>query len=189
MRFGHCRTGAPRGRWQRLPRVLSGWRIMVIQALLASALTVPLSMAHTSSAAAPGAATPELVLSSSSGLELLRLNLAIEARWTLAWRHSVSGTPVSDTFEWRDGSILLIEHRTQHLDIAGLGLTPGRGRVEEDGTGGFVVLGIDEPIYGNVHHLIIGSERTEMVLLHHGHTYPLSDTLAGVRVRIEVSAP
>lgn len=176
MRFGSDRTRAARGRWRRLPRAFA--------LLLALLLLAPPALG-----ADPGERSWELVLRRSSGEELLRVALGEEARWTIAWRHSVSGSPVSDTFEWRDGTLYLVEHATLHLDIAGLGLTPGRGTLEEAPGGGFVIRNIFEPIHGNVHHFIIGSERTDMVLVHRDRSYPLSAHLPGVRARIEVEGP
>jgi hypothetical protein len=140
-------------------------------------------------AEAAGEPGPWLRVIAGDGSLLLSISLASDPSWTLAWPHSVTGTPVSDTFRWHEGRMLLTEHRTRHLDIAGLGLTPGRGEVRGDDQGGFVIAGINEPLPGNVHRIIIGSSLAPTTLWHAGIAYPLSASHAGVRARLEVSLP
>jgi hypothetical protein len=125
----------------------------------------------------------------ADGTPLYAIALNNEPTWTLRWLHSVANTPVSDTFAWRNGTMLLTDHRTEHLDIAGLGYTPGRGELRDDGKGGHWVANIDEAIPGNTHRFIIGSAGTNMALVHGGRVYPLSTRYPGARARIEVTQP
>ena len=83
----------------------------------------------------------------------------------------------------------LTDHRTPYLDIAGLGHTPGRGELRDDGEGGFWIAGIDLRLAGDVHRFIIGSAHAPTQLLHAGRVHDLSASHPGVRARIEVIEP
>jgi len=173
MRFGLHRT----------PQVAGGRPLRLPLGLLGVALSLTLT------AAAAGEPGPWLRVITSDGTLVLSISLAAHPSWSLTWPHSVTGTPVSDTFRWDEGRMWLAEHRTRHLDIAGLGHTPGRGQVRDDGEGGFVIAEINEPLAGNVHRIIIGSELAPTTLWHAGVAYPLSTSHAGVRARLEVTLP
>jgi len=170
MRFGPLRT-----------RVHAGGRPHGLPLALCALLAFQLSVR------ASGEGEPWLRVIVAEGVVVLALSLAEDPNWTLAWPHSVTGTPVSDTFRWDAGRMWFTEHRTLHLDIAGLGFTPGRGELRDDGEGGFVIAHIDEPVAGNVHRIIIGSSLAPTTLWHAGIPYPLSIRHAGVRARLEVS--
>jgi hypothetical protein len=55
----------------------------------------------------------------------------------------VAQVRVRDVFAWRDGTMLLTDQLTPLIDIAGLGHTPGRGDLRDDGDGGYWIAGID----------------------------------------------
>ena len=120
------------------------------------------------------------------GEEIVRIPLRDDPTWEVRWRHSVAGIVVRDIFAWRDGQMLLTDTLTPQLDVAGLGHTPGRGELFDDGDGGYWIAGIDEPIRGNAYWIRIGSERAPTALVHGDRTYELSVAHASVRARIEV---
>lgn len=167
----------------RAPERAGGRRFSLPLGLCVLLLTLTLT------SRAAGDAGPRLQLIAADGVVLVSVSLAEVATWTLAWPHSVAGTPVSDTFRWHAGSMWLVEHRTLHLDIAGLGFTPGRGELRDDGAGGFVITKIDEPIVGNSHRIMIGSHLAPTTLWHAGIAYELSTSHPGVRARLEVTNP
>jgi hypothetical protein len=115
--------------------------------------------------------------------------LAEDATWELLWTHSVAQVPVRDSFAWRRSMMWLTDHRTPYLDIAGLGHTPGRGELRDDGAGGYWIADIDLRLAGDVHRFIIGSALAPTTLLHAGRAHDLSASHPGVRARIEVIAP
>jgi len=161
--------------------------LVLVLALAGSLLAGPTTSTTSAAAGDPGVATLRVV--TADGALLVEAPLAAGETWTLAWLHSVAGTPVSETFAWRAGTMWLTEHRTRHLDIAGLGHTPGRGDLRDDGEGGFWIVGIDEPLVDGVHRFIIGTANAPTTLLHAGRTYDLSASHPGVRARIEVTEP
>jgi hypothetical protein len=120
---------------------------------------------------------------------LLRAPLGDDPTWEVVWLHSVARVWVRDAFAWRDGRMLLTDQRTPHLDIAGLGHTPGRGELRDDGAGGHWIAGIDQRLADDVHRFVIGSGHAPTTLRHAGRTYDLSADHPGVRARIEVSVP
>lgn len=130
---------------------------------------------------------PYLVVTGPEGAELVRISLADEPRWHLAWHHSVTGILVRDFYELRDGTMLLTDSHTPAYD-AGLGHIPGRGRAESDGRGGYWIHDLDEPVPGNAYWLRVGSMRVSHTLVHAGARVNLSELAAGRRVRIAVEA-
>ncbi len=140
------------------------------------------------SAAAP-AGVPHLVVRTASGEVLVDAPLPPGGSWTLSWTHSVAQVTIRDVFAWRDGTMLLTDHYTPYLDIAGLGYTPGRGELVQEADGGYHIRGIDQPIYGNVFHHIIGTRRAPSVLIVGDQRFELSATHPGTHARIEVTTP
>ena len=134
----------------------------------------------------PGA---ELLVLSTEGDEILRLALRGDPTWEVRWVHSVAGIVVRDVFAWRDGRMLLTDSLTPRLDVAGLGHTPGRGELQDDGDGGYWIAGIDEPIPGNGYWLRAGSASAPTVLVHGASEYDLSSAYAGERLLLKVVSP
>lgn len=128
---------------------------------------------------------PYLVVTGPEDQELVRLPLADEPRWHLAWHHSVTGILVRDFYEFRDGTMLLTHSHTPAYD-AGLGHVPGRGRAESDGAGGYWIRDLNEPVPGDAYWLRVGSERVGHTLVHAGRRVNLSALAAGQRVLIAV---
>lgn len=123
------------------------------------------------------------------GETIARVPLRDEPTWEIRWRHSVAGIVIRDVFAWRDGQMLLTDTLTPQLDVAGLGHTPGRGTLRDDGAGGYWIADMDEPIRGNAYWVRIGSERAPTVLVHGAREFPLSASHPSVRARIEVVEP
>jgi hypothetical protein len=133
---------------------------------------------------------PELVVSRvGDGSEVVRLPLRHDPTWEIQWTHSVAGIVVRDIFAWRDERMLLTDTLTPLLDVAGLGHSPGRGELRDDGDGGYWIAAIDEPIAGNAYTLRVGGAAAPTVLVHGARSYPLSDDHAGARLRLEVDTP
>jgi hypothetical protein len=130
--------------------------------------------------------TLEGLADDAPGDEVVRIALRDDPTWEVRWQHSVAGILVRDVFAWRDGQMLLTDTLTPQLDVAGLGHTPGRGELRDDGAGGYWIAGIDEPIRGNAYWIRIGSERAPTELVHGGRRYELSVAHPSVRARIEV---
>ncbi len=151
---------------------------LLLQPLLLLYLTLLLGSAAAQTA-------PYLVVTGPEGRELVRLPLADEPRWHLAWHHSVTGILVRDFYEFRDGTMLLTHSHTPAFD-AGLGHIPGRGRAESDGAGGYWIRDLDEPVPGDAYWLRVGSERVGHTLVHDGDRVNLSTLAAGQRVLIAV---
>jgi len=137
----------------------------------------------------PGLGGSVLRVVTAAGEVLLRAPLGADPTWEVVWLHSVARVWVRDAFAWRDGTMLLTDQRTPYFDIAGLGHTPGRGELRDDGAGGFWIAGIDERLDGDVHRFVIGSAHAPTTLRVAGRTYDLSASHPGVRARIEVIAP
>lgn len=120
------------------------------------------------------------------------LSVAIpERRWEVHWRHSVSGVWLYEAYRWRDGAIVLTDAFAPHLDLAGMGYTPGRGelRLLPEGYRGvrYHIAGIDEVIPVE-HRFRLGSSLAPTVLVVAGRHYPLSELYPGGSVRFEVLA-
>jgi hypothetical protein len=125
----------------------------------------------------------------AAGEVIVDVPLAEDHTWELIWTHSVAQVPVRDSFAWRRSMMWLTDHRTPYLDIAGLGHTPGRGEIRDDGEGGTWIADIDLRLADDVHRFIIGSALAPTTLLHAGRAHDLSASHPGVRARIEVIAP
>lgn len=129
--------------------------------------------------------TPYLVVTGPEDQELVRVPLADEPRWHLAWHHSVTGILVRDFYEVRDGTMVLTHSHTPAFD-AGLGHLPGRGRAESDGRGGYWIRDLNEPVPGNAYWLRVGAPRVGHTLVHDGVRVNLSALAAGQRVLVAV---
>lgn len=101
-------------------------------------------------AALPAGAAELVVSLADSGAELARLPVAEGGRWSILWHHSVDGYEVEDIYEDRAGTMMLVRSHMPDYG-AGLGHVPGRGREVSDGSGGYWVEDIDEPVPGNAY--------------------------------------
>lgn len=108
------------------------------------------------SAVASAAHAEALVALRENGAEITRFDVPNGAEWCVLWHHSVKGFEVSDCYQNRDGQMVLV---WSHLPdfAAGLDHIPGRGRQVSDGAGGYLILGIDEPVPGNAYVLRPGA--------------------------------
>jgi hypothetical protein len=127
----------------------------------------------------------ELTVTSPSGELLVGFDLSEEAGWCVLWNHSVAGFDVRDCYRYEEGAMLLTSHHTPDF-AAGLGHLPGRGRLESDGHGGYVIEDIDEPVPGNRYLLRVGSPAVNHRIAHGGAVVSLSELAAGERVMIAV---
>ncbi len=134
----------------------------------------------------PGA---ELLVRAEDGEAILRLPLRGDPTWEVRWVHSVAGIVVRDIYAWRDGRMLLTDTLTPTLDVAGLGHTPGRGELRDDGEGGVWIAEIDEPVPEAGYWMRVGSSQAPTVLVHGASEYDLSHAHAGERVRVQVETP
>ena len=132
------------------------------------------------------AGVPYLTVTTSAGELLVEVPLPAERTWSLEWTHSVAQVKVVDVFAWRDGTMYVTDQYTPYLDIAGLGNFAGRGELFELPSGGYRLAGIDFPLHGNVHSLIIGSARAPSVLVVDGRRFALSETHPATHARIAV---
>lgn len=107
-------------------------------------------------------------------------------RWSVIWNHSVEGFEVIDTYENRDGRMVLV--RSHQPDFAaGLGHIPGRGHMESDGQGGYWIEDLDEPVPGNAYVLRPGSMRVNHRLRTETGEISLSAQAEHARVRIALT--
>lgn len=170
------------GRRSRLPPlVVAAW-------LAIAGATAPAQAAGDPSPPADRAAARLRVVTAADEV-IVDVPLAEDGTWELLWTHSVAQVVVRDSFAWRRSMMWLTDHRTPYLDIAGLGHTPGRGELRDDGAGGSWIADIDLRLAGDVHRFIIGSALAPTTLLHAGRAHDLSASHPGVRARIEVIAP
>jgi hypothetical protein len=133
--------------------------------------------------------SPVLRIVSTDGAELLRIALDEGLNWEIHWLHSVADVVVRDHFAWSEGQMILTDSLTPLLDIAGLGHTPGRGEMRNDGAGGTWIADINEPIPGNAYWMRIGSARAPTTLVYGDRAYPLSVDHPSLRIKIEVIEP
>ncbi len=91
-----------------------------------------------------------LTASLPDGREIARLSVPEGASWCVVWTHSVAGFEVQDCYANRAGRMVLT-HSHWPDAAAGLDHVPGRGRMLPDGTGGYLIDGIDEPVPGNAY--------------------------------------
>lgn len=135
------------------------------------------------SALAPAGHAETLVALRETGEEIARFDVPDGAEWCVLWHHSVQGFEVSDCYENRDGRMVLV---WSHLPdfAAGLDHIPGRGRQVSDGQGGYLILGIDEPVPGNAYVLRPGTGFVDHRLTMGGRVVSLSAAAAHERVTI-----
>jgi hypothetical protein len=107
-------------------------------------------------ALAPAAFAETLFVLRETGDEIARFDVPDGTEWCILWNHSVKGFEVSDCYENRNGRMVLV---WSHLPdfAAGLDHIPGRGQQVSDGQGGYLILGIDEPVPGNAYVLRPGA--------------------------------
>ena len=125
-------------------------------------------------ASGPAAACELSLLEHRSGRELLRV-LQAAPRLSVAFTHSVLGTPVEDRYVWRGGSWRLVEERFEGQGY-GLPHTAGAGeRLERDGDGWRLALDrAVQPL------LIRAPAVTRMrLVLDDGRSWPLTGLAAG----------
>jgi hypothetical protein len=91
-----------------------------------------------------------LTASLPNGHEIARIAVPEGASWCVVWTHSVAGFEVQDCYANRAGRMVLTHSRWPDA-AAGLGHSPGRGRMTSDGLGGYVIEAIDEPVPGNAY--------------------------------------
>ena len=124
-----------------------------------------------------------LVAQVVGGAEIARLTVPDGTGWCVLWRHSVQGFEVRDCYENRGGRMVLV--RSHQPDFAaGLDHIPGRGRVVSDGSGGYWILDIDEPVPGDAYILRPGRGPVDHRLEAGGRTVSLSGAAPRARVRI-----
>lgn len=172
----------------RLPLVdlaLPTVRVLALQVLALQVLTLAVlfSAAFASGGVGDG---PRLRVATEDGEILLDISLADGAEWIVRWNHSVTGIVVSDYYRLEGEQMLLSASHTPAFD-AGLGHIPGRGTVESDGSHGYWIRDIDEPVVGNSYTLRVGSPRVNHRIVHAGASYSLTELAAGRRVTIEVT--
>ncbi len=132
--------------------------------------------------AAP-ASTGVLTATLPDGTEIARLAMPEGQGWCVLWRHSVQGFPVEDCYENRDGRMVLV--RSHQPDFAaGLGHIVGRGRQVSDGSGGYWIEDIDEPVPDNAYILRPGSMKVDHRLKAASGEISLSAAAPHARVRI-----
>ena len=134
----------------------------------------------------PQAGADTLSATVVGGDEIARFDVAEGAGWCVLWRHSVQGFGVSDCYENRDGAMVLVKSHMPDF-AAGLGHIPDRGRQVSDGSGGYWVLDIDEPVPGNAYILRPGRGSVDHRLQVGEQVVSLSDAAPRARVRIALT--
>ena len=137
-------------------------------------------------ALAPAARAETLLALRETGEEIARFDLPEGGGWCLLWRHSVAGFEVSDCYENRGGRMVLVRSHLPDF-AAGLDHIPGRGRQVSDGSGGYLILGIDEPVPGNAYVLRPGGAAVDHRLTSGGRVVSLSARAARERVTIALT--
>jgi hypothetical protein len=111
-------------------------------------LAAALALLLAGAAAGQAADGTGLVVVDDGGRMIGTYALGPDRRWCLVWNHSVAGSEVADCFRIEDGiaggRIILETSRMADL-AAGLGESPG-AQIVPDGTGGYLVAGIERPI-------------------------------------------
>ncbi len=138
-------------------------------------------------AAAPDSAGT-LVVRTSDGGQLTSLALPADGHWCLLWHHSVQGFQVEDCYRVADGQLLLNSSHTPDF-AAGLGHTPGRGRLLSDTEHGYRIVDIDAPVPANHFLLRVGSRRVDHRIQVGARVVSLSQLAAGERVEIQLIPP
>jgi hypothetical protein len=124
-----------------------------------------------------------LTATRDDGTVIARLPVPDGAGWCVLWRHSVKGFEVADCYENRRGRMVLTHAHLPDF-AAGLDHIPGRGQQVSDGTGGYLILGIDEPVPGNAYVLRPGLGAVDHRLRAGDATVSLSAAAPRGRVRI-----
>jgi hypothetical protein len=114
---------------------------------------------------------------------IARLPVPDGAGWCVLWRHSVKGFEVTDCYQNRGGAMVLTHAHLPDF-AAGLDHIPGRGRQVSDGAGGYLILGIDEPVPGNAYVLRPGLAAVDHRLRAGSVTVSLTAAAPRGRVRI-----
>lgn len=162
---------------------------MSARSLSRSALVVPVLALLLANplAAAPGSAGT-LSVRSAAGEQLASLALPADGRWCLLWHHSVQGFQVEDCYRVADGQMLLSSSHQPDF-AAGLGHTPGRGRLLSDTEHGYRIVDIDAPVPANRFLLRVGSTRVDHRIAVGERRLSLSQLAAGERVEIRLIPP
>ncbi|MEX0584295.1 MAG: DUF1850 domain-containing protein [Natronospirillum sp.] len=125
------------------------------------------------------------VYEAADNTPFVTLPLSDSGNWCLHWNHSVAGFPVEDCFRVEAGQLLL--HYSRQPDFAaGLDHIPGRGSLETDPQGGYLISNIDEPINNNELWLRLGSLAVDHRIISANQVFNLSRVAAGKRVRIRL---
>lgn len=159
---------------------MSRARQRALAGLLCAAAALP--------AVAGGAAARLQVLTVAGGELLVDRPLAEQARWCVAWNHSVAGFAVHDCYVWRAGTLWL-ERSHQPDFAAGLGHLAGRGVQRSDGQGGYWIEHIDEAVPGNALRLRVGAPAVAHRVLIDGERIDLSARAARQAVWLRVAPP
>ncbi|MEX0730916.1 MAG: DUF1850 domain-containing protein [Aquisalimonadaceae bacterium] len=125
------------------------------------------------------------VLSASEDV-LMAFSVQPGGRWCLAWNHSVTGIRVLDCYQYDDGRMVL-ERSHQPDFAAGLGHVAGRGIQRSDGSGGYWIEQINEPVPGNRYLLRVGSPAVNHRILRGASEASLSALAAGQQVTIRLT--
>jgi hypothetical protein len=107
-------------------------------------------------AAQGAAAGPVLVVEGAGGQQIARLPLGAGGHWCLSWRHSVTQGAVADCFRAGPEGEMVLDRSFLHDAAAGLGHTPGRGRLVSAPAGGYWIEGLEAPVPGGVLPLRVG---------------------------------
>lgn len=136
-------------------------------------------------AAAPLMAQDALLVETRGGLSLGQLDFDAGTEICLSWSHSVTGGPVADCFENKDG-MMMLTRSFLHDFAAGLGEVAGRGTIRSAEGGGYWIEDIDEAIPGNALTLRVGAPPVGHILTGPGKTLRLSTLAAGARVTLRL---
>lgn len=139
---------------------------------------------HTAHAVPP----VQLNVIGEQGEQLYSVPLRSTDAWCLHWNHSVAGFLVSDCFV-NQGTHMLLQSSHQPDFAAGLGYIEGRGTLVSDGSGGYMISQINEPVPGNALTLRVGSPAVNHRLVHDGKEISLSEIAAGQRVTLRLTDP
>lgn len=110
-----------------------------------------------------------------------------EDAFCLHWAHSVTGGAVADCFEIRAGILVLVRSYL-HDHAAGLGETPGRGKLLSAEGGGYWIEGINAPVPGNELALRVGALWVGHRIVAGSQSVNLSALAAGQRVSLRPAA-
>jgi len=129
---------------------------------------------------------PTLVVETSQGAVLGKLDFGEGQEICLSWAHSVSGGAVQDCFENRRGEMVLTRSYL-HDFAAGLGDIAGRGALEPADGGGYWITGIDEAIPQSGLILRVGTPRVGHVLHSASQSLDLSEIAPRARVTLRLA--